>query len=149
MLIAGRALQGTGAAFLVPGASHHQRRVREAERGRAIGTWSGFSSITTAIGPVTGGWLVEHVSWRAVFFLNVPLAAIVLMLSLRFMNESRDPSRTSRIDWAGAALAVIGLGGVVFGLLSGRRAGVAIRSCSAPSASASAPRDAPDRRARR
>jgi len=118
MLIAGRALQGTGAAFLVPGSlAIISDAFDEAERGRAIGTWSGFSSITTAIGPVTGGWLVEHVSWRAVFFLNVPLAAVVLMLSLRFMNESRDPSRTSRIDWAGAALAVVGLGGVVLGLL--------------------------------
>jgi EmrB/QacA subfamily drug resistance transporter len=118
MLIAGRAVQGTGAAFLVPGSlAIISDAFEEAERGRAIGTWSGFSSITTAIGPVTGGWLVEHVSWRAVFFLNVPLAAVVLMLSLRYMNESRDPSRTSRIDWAGAALAVIGLGGVVFGLL--------------------------------
>jgi EmrB/QacA subfamily drug resistance transporter len=118
MLIAGRALQGTGAAFLVPGSlAIISDAFEEAERGRAIGTWSGFSSITTAIGPVTGGWLVEHVSWRAVFFLNVPLAAIVLILSLRFMNESRDPSRASRIDFIGAALAAIGLGGVVFGLL--------------------------------
>ena len=66
---------------------------------------------------MSGGWLVEHVSWRAVFFLNVPLAVVVLVLSLRFMDESRDPSRTSRIDWTGAALAVLGLGGVVFGLL--------------------------------
>ena len=89
----------------------------ERERGRAIGTWSGFSAITTAIGPVSGGWLVEHVSWRAVFFLNVPLAVIVLVLSLRFMTESRDPSRTAQIDWSGAALAVLGLGGIVLGLL--------------------------------
>ena len=93
------------------------RRSTTRDRGRAIGTWSGFSAITSAIGPVSGGWLVEHVSWRAVFFLNVPLAVIVLVLSLRFMSESRDPSRTSRIDWIGAALAVLGLGGMVFGLL--------------------------------
>jgi predicted MFS family arabinose efflux permease len=66
---------------------------------------------------VSGGWLVEHVTWRAVFFLNVPLAVVVLVLSLRFMNESRDPSRTSQIDWVGAVLAVLGLGGMVFGLL--------------------------------
>jgi EmrB/QacA subfamily drug resistance transporter len=118
MLIAGRTLQGTGAAFLVPGSlAIISDAFDEAERGRAIGTWSGFSAITTAIGPVSGGWLVEHVSWRAVFFLNVPLALVVLLLSFRYMNESRDPSRTSRIDWTGAALAVAGLGGVVFGLL--------------------------------
>src|SRR6202163_3657616 len=117
-LIAGRALQGIGAAFLVPGSlAIISAAFDGAERGKAIGTWSGFSAITTAIGPVSGGWLVEHVSWRAVFFLNVPLALIVIAMSLRFMNESRDPSRTSQIDWVGAALAVLGLGGTVFGLL--------------------------------
>src|SRR5713226_4477514 len=118
MLIAGRAIQGVGAAFLVPGSlAIISAAFDDAERGRAIGTWSGFSAITTAIGPVSGGWLVEHVSWRAVFFLNVPLAVAVLVLSLRFMSESRDPSRTSRVDWTGAVLAVLGLGGAVFGLL--------------------------------
>jgi EmrB/QacA subfamily drug resistance transporter len=117
-LIIGRALQGIGAAFLVPGSlAIISATFDDAERGRAIGTWSGFSAITSAIGPVSGGWLVEHVSWRAVFFLNVPLAVVVLVLSLRFMNESRDPSRTARIDWSGAALTVLGLGGIVFGLL--------------------------------
>src|SRR5712691_7742051 len=118
MLIVGRALQGIGAAFLVPGSlAIISATFDDADRGRAIGTWSGFSAITTAIGPVSGGWLVEHVSWRAVFFLNVPLAVIVLVLSLRFMNESRDPSRASQIDWAGAALAILGLGGMVLGFL--------------------------------
>jgi EmrB/QacA subfamily drug resistance transporter len=117
-LIAGRALQGIGAAFLVPGSlAIISATFGDADRGRAIGTWSGFSAITAAIGPVSGGWLIEHVSWRAVFFLNVPLAVVVLALSLRFMNESRDPSRTTQIDWSGAALAVVGLGGIVFGLL--------------------------------
>jgi EmrB/QacA subfamily drug resistance transporter len=117
-LIVGGALQGVGAAFLVPGSlAIISASFDDADRGRAIGLWSGFSSITAAIGPVTGGWLIEHVSWRAVFFLNVPLALIVLALSLRFMGESRDPSRTDRIDWHGAGLAVAGLGGVVFGLL--------------------------------
>src|SRR5437763_2839744 len=114
----GRALQGMGAAFLVPGSlAIISATFDDAERGAAIGTWSGFSAITTAIGPVTGGWLVEHVSWRAVFFLNVPLAVVVVVLSLRFMTESRDPSRTTRIDRSGGALAVLGLGGVVFGFL--------------------------------
>src|SRR5580692_11508374 len=117
-LIAGRALQGAGAAFLVPGSlAIISATFDDAERGRAIGTWSGFSAITTAVGPASGGWLVEHVSWRAVFFLNVPIAVVVVVLSLRFMNESHDPSRTTRIDWSGAALAVLGLGGIVFGLL--------------------------------
>src|SRR5438105_14451609 len=97
--IVGRALQGLGAAFLVPGSlAIISATFDGAERGRAIGTWSGFSAITSAIGPVAGGWLIEHVSWRAVFFLNMPLAAIVIVLSARFMAESRDASRSARID---------------------------------------------------
>src|SRR5437763_9509832 len=114
----GRALQGMGAAFLVPGSlAIISATFDDAERGAAIGTWSGFSAITTAIGPVSGGWLVEHVSWRAVFFLNVPLAVVVLVLSWRFMSESSDPSRSGSVDWRGGTLAVIGLGGIVVGLL--------------------------------
>ncbi|MFL5486842.1 MAG: MFS transporter [Gemmatimonadaceae bacterium] len=117
-LIIGRALQGIGAAFLVPGSLAIITATFDgAERGRAIGTWSGFSAITTAIGPVIGGWLIEHVSWRSAFFVNVPFAAIVVLLSLRYMKESKDPSRSGRIDWIGALLAVLGLGGIVLGLL--------------------------------
>jgi len=122
-LIVARAIQGIGAAFLVPGSlAIISATFDDADRGRAIGTWSGFSAITSAIGPVAGGWLIEHVSWRAVFFLNVPLAAIVIVLSVRFMNESRDESRSARVDWLGAALAVLGLGAVVFALLEWPRA---------------------------
>jgi EmrB/QacA subfamily drug resistance transporter len=118
VLIIARALQGIGAGFLVPGSlAIISATFSDADRGRAIGTWSGFSAITTALGPVIGGWLIEHVSWRAAFFLNVPLAVIVVFLSLRFMDESRDPSRTQRIDWVGAVLGIVGLGGLVFGLL--------------------------------
>jgi EmrB/QacA subfamily drug resistance transporter len=117
-LIAGRALQGIGAAFLVPGSlAIITTTFDDEERGRAIGTWSGFTAIMTAIGPVLGGWLVEHASWRAVFFMNVPLAAVVVLLSLRSIEETKDPSRQGAIDWTGAALAVIGLSGIVFGLL--------------------------------
>jgi len=118
VLIVGRALQGIGAAFLVPGSlAIISATFDDAERGKAIGTWSGFSAITTAIGPVIGGWLIQHVSWRAAFFINVPLAAIVVALSLKFMDESKDPSRSRQIDWIGALLAILGLGGIVFGLL--------------------------------
>ena len=117
-LIVARAIQGAGAAFLVPGSlAIISATFDDAGRGRAIGTWSGFSAITSAIGPVVGGWLIEHVSWRAIFFLNVPLAAVVIVLSLRWMHESRDDTRGRRVDWTGAVLAVLGLGGIVFGLL--------------------------------
>jgi EmrB/QacA subfamily drug resistance transporter len=117
-LIVARALQGIGAAFLVPGSlAIISAAFGDADRGKAIGTWSGFSAITTAIGPVLGGWLIEHVSWRAVFFLNVPIAIGVVFLSVRFMEESRDPSRTTAVDGIGTALAVLGLGGIVFALL--------------------------------
>jgi EmrB/QacA subfamily drug resistance transporter len=123
-LIAARAIQGAGAAFLVPGSlAIISATFDDAERGRAIGTWSGFSAITSAIGPVVGGWLIEHVSWRAIFFLNVPLAVLVIALSVRCMSESRDETRGSRVDWTGAVLAVLGLGGIVFGLLEWPRLG--------------------------
>jgi EmrB/QacA subfamily drug resistance transporter len=123
-LIVARAIQGAGAAFLVPGSlAIISATFDDAERGRAIGTWSGCSAMTSAIGPVVGGWLIEHVSWRAIFFLNVPLAVMVIALSLRFMNESRDDTRSRRVDSAGAILAVLGLGGIVFGLLEWPRMG--------------------------
>ena len=122
-LIAARAIQGVGAALLVPGSlAIISATFDGADRGRAIGTWSGFSAITSGAGPVAGGWLIEHVSWRAAFLLNLPVAAIVIPLSVRFMRESRDDSRTSAIDWAGAVLCVVGLGAVVFGLIDWPRA---------------------------
>ena len=118
LLIGARALQGIGAAFLVPGSLAIVNATFDgAERGRAIGTWSGFSAITTAIGPVLGGWLIERVSWRAAFFLNVPLAVAVVALAVAFMDESKDSSRGKGIDWIGGVLAVLGLGGVVLGLI--------------------------------
>src|SRR4030095_15147072 len=74
-LIAARALQGFGAALLIPGSlAIISSSFSEQDRGQAIGTWSAFSAITTGIGPVLGGWLIEHVSWRAVFFINLPIA---------------------------------------------------------------------------
>jgi MFS family permease len=80
-LIIARAGQGVGGALLVPGSlAIISASFREDERGKAIGTWSGFTAITAAIGPVLGGWLIEHVSWRAAFFINVPIALIVLLL---------------------------------------------------------------------
>ena len=89
-LILARAVQGFGGALLVPGSlAIISAAFDENDRGRAIGTWSGFTAITAAIGPVLGGWLVEHVSWRAIFFINIPLALIVIGLVLRWVPESR------------------------------------------------------------
>ena len=91
-LIAARALQGIGAAFLVPGSlSLISASFPQAKRGRAIGTWSGFTAITAALGPVLGGWLIEHLSWRWIFFINLPLAVIVLAISIWRVPESRSP----------------------------------------------------------
>ena len=122
-LIAARALQGLGAALLVPGSlAIISSSFSEDQRGRAIGTWSGFSAITTAIGPVIGGWLIEHVSWRAVFFINIPLALVIVLISLWRVPESSDPERTG-LDWLGAALAALGLGALVYGLIESSRLG--------------------------
>jgi EmrB/QacA subfamily drug resistance transporter len=116
-LVLARAVQGLGAAFLVPGSlSIISASFDEKKRGRAIGTWSGFTAITTATGPVLGGWLIEHASWRWAFFINVPIAAAVIVLSLWRVPESRttDPGK---IDWSGALVVTTGLGGVVYGFI--------------------------------
>jgi EmrB/QacA subfamily drug resistance transporter len=116
-LIAARALQGVGAALLVPGSlAIITAAFSERERGRAIGIWSGATAITAALGPVLGGWLIDHFSWRAAFFINLPLAAAVLVLTFRHVPESRDEEVRGPIDWAGAALVTIGLCALVFGL---------------------------------
>ncbi len=124
-LIAARAVQGIGAALLVPGSlAIISNSFPEEERGRAIGTWSGFSAITTAIGPVLGGWLVETVSWRAVFFINLPVAFLVVVISLRHVPESSNPAK-GRLDWLGAILATFGLGALVYGLIESSSRGFA------------------------
>lgn len=123
-LIAARAVQGIAAALLVPGSLALLSASFEPERrGRAIGTWSGFSAITAAVGPLLGGWLIDHASWRWVFFLNLPLALAVLLIGFRFVPESRDPQAAKRLDFAGAALVTFGLGGLTFGLIESSRRG--------------------------
>src|SRR5437667_3146907 len=127
-LVAARALQGLGAALLVPGSlAIISSSFSENERGRAIGTWSGFSAITAGIGPVIGGWLIEHVSWRAVFFINLPIAILVILVSLRHVAENSD-KENRQVDWLGAILAAAGLGALVYGLLESSRLGFADRS---------------------
>ncbi len=122
-LIVARAIQGVGGALLVPGSLAIISASFEGEaRGKAIGTWSGFSGITAALGPVLGGYLVENVSWRAAFLINVPLAVAVLAIVARHVPESRDPD-ARRLDIPGAVLATLGLGGVVFGLIESQSNG--------------------------
>jgi EmrB/QacA subfamily drug resistance transporter len=116
-LVLARTLQGIGAALLVPGSlAIISACFDEKSRGQAIGTWSGFTAITTALGPVLGGWLIEHASWRWVFFINVPLAIAVIVISLWHVPESRS-AVSKRVDWLGALTATAGIGGLVFGLL--------------------------------
>jgi EmrB/QacA subfamily drug resistance transporter len=117
-LIVARAVQGVGAALLVPGSlALISATFSREQRGRAIGTWSGFTAIAAGAGPVLGGWLVENVSWRWIFFINLPLAAVVLAIAWWRVPESRDESERGGLDWPGAALAVLGLGGVVYALI--------------------------------
>jgi EmrB/QacA subfamily drug resistance transporter len=117
-LIAARGLQGVGAALLVPGSlAIISASFPEKERGRAIGIWSGFTSISAAFGPVLGGWLIENVSWRAIFFINLPVAVLVLLLVFRYVPESREPN-PGKLDFAGATLATLGLGALVYGLIA-------------------------------
>lgn len=117
-LIVARAVQGFGGALLVPGSLAIISASFSAEqRGRAIGTWSGFTSITTVVGPVLGGWLVQYASWRWVFFINVPLAIVVLIILFWRVPESRDENAKGRLDWWGTFLTTIGLGGIVYGLI--------------------------------
>src|SRR5205823_4159638 len=116
-LVAWRCVQGIGAAFQVPGSlAIISASFDEKSRGKAIGTWSGFTAITTALGPVLGGWLIEHVSWHWVFFINVPLAVAVIGISLWHIPESRSVNR-QRLDLIGAITATLGLAGVVYGFL--------------------------------
>ncbi len=123
-LIAARALQGIGGALLVPGSlSIIGASFAEQDRGKAIGTWSGATAITAALGPVIGGWLIDHVSWRAIFFLNVPLAIVAIAIALRHVPESRNAEAQRDLDWPGALLVTLGLGGVVYGLIESPNAG--------------------------
>jgi EmrB/QacA subfamily drug resistance transporter len=116
-LVIARSVQGIGAALLVPGSlSIISASFDEKTRGQAIGTWSGFTAITTVLGPVLGGWLIEHASWRWAFFINVPIAAMVFLISFRHVPESRNANAT-HVDWLGAVVATVGLGGVVYGLI--------------------------------
>jgi len=118
-LTAARVAQGIAAALLVPcslaiiGASFDEH-----ERGKAIGTWAAFSAIAAAIGPLLGGWITDHMTWRAIFLINPVLAVPTIWIALRHVPESRDPQAPEHLDWLGAALALGGLAGVVFAIIA-------------------------------
>ena len=118
-LIAARAIQGLGAALLIPcslaliGASFD-----ESERGKAIGTWAAFSAIASAIGPLLGGWIVDHFTWRLIFLINPPIALFAIWIASAHVPESVDPQARGTLDWRGGLLALLGLGAVCFGLMA-------------------------------
>jgi EmrB/QacA subfamily drug resistance transporter len=123
-LVVARAFQGIGGALLVPGSlAIISASFAENERGKAIGTWSGATAITAALGPALGGWLIDHLSWRAVFFINIPLAVVAIVLALRCVPESRNVEAQGSPDWPGALLVTVGLGGVVFALIESSNVG--------------------------
>jgi EmrB/QacA subfamily drug resistance transporter len=119
-LVAGRALQGTGAAFMMPGTlSIISNTFPPAERGRAIGTWAGVSALALAIGPAVGGALTEYVSWRAIFFLNLPVAVGAIIVTLFAVRDSVDETVAKKVDIAGIGTLSVGLSSLVLALVEG------------------------------
>ncbi|TAK11682.1 MAG: DHA2 family efflux MFS transporter permease subunit [Anaerolineae bacterium] len=124
-LVLARALQGVGGALLTPGSlAIITAYFVEEQRGRAIGMWSAFSAMTTLIGPVLGGWLVDNGSWRWVFLINLPVAAVVLAALYLRVPESKDGEAARRLDWGGALFATLGLGGISYGLIESSNLGL-------------------------
>ncbi|WP_025599555.1 MFS transporter [Burkholderia sp. WSM2230] len=125
-LIAARAVQGIGAALLVPSSLAIIGAVFDGEaRGQAIGTWAGVGAITSAVGPVAGGWLVDALSWRAIFFLNVPFAAVTIALAIASVPNSHKLDASQRADWPGALSAAAGLAALTYGLTQASARGFA------------------------
>jgi len=119
-LIVARALQGIGAALLTPGSlAIIETAFHPEDRAAAIGAWSGLGGVMIAIGPVVGGYLTTAMSWRLIFFINLPFAGLAAWAALRHLPESRDETAAARLDYLGAALAALGLGGVIFALTVG------------------------------
>ena len=119
VLIAARALQGVGGAMLTPGSlAILQASFAEDDRGAAIGAWSGLGGVATAAGPFLGGWLISAVSWRLVFFINLPLAALVVAITARHVPETKSPGPVPRLDIKGAACISGALAGITYGLIA-------------------------------
>jgi EmrB/QacA subfamily drug resistance transporter len=120
VLIVARVLQGVGGALLAPASlAILQASFRQKDRSRAIGAWSGLGGVATAAGPLLGGYLIIAGSWRWVFFINVPVSVLVLVITARHVPESRDPSTAGHVDTLGAGLAVLFLAGLTYGLIEG------------------------------
>jgi len=118
VLIAARFVQGIGGAMLVPGSlAIISAAFPEDERAQAIGVWAAGSAVSAAVGPILGGWFVDHVSWRAAFFINVPIGILTLVLSVKGIPESRDPKADPHIDWQSGVMAALGLGGLTFAFI--------------------------------
>jgi len=123
-LVAWRAVQGVGGAFMMPATlSIVSHAFPPAERGKAIGTWAGVSALALAVGPVVGGFLVEHVSWQSIFLLNLPVAVLALVLTLAAATESRDETAERIVDIPGVAISALGLGAFVLALVQGNHWG--------------------------
>ncbi len=117
-LIAARAFQGIGSAVLVPGSlAIITSSFRQEKRGKAIGTWAAFTALMTALGPLLGGWLAEHISWRWVFFINVPISVLVIITLIKFVPEIKNTEQKSKLDLVGGLLITLSLGCIVFGLV--------------------------------
>jgi EmrB/QacA subfamily drug resistance transporter len=120
VLIAARTLQGVGGALLTPGSlAIIQASFAPDDRSKAIGAWSGLGGVAAAVGPFLGGWLISAVSWRLIFFINLPIAAATVLISTRHVPESKDPSSVGPLDIPGASLVTLGLVGLVYGLIEG------------------------------
>jgi len=118
MLILARLLQGVGGALLTPGSlAMIESSFRPGDRARAIGAWSGLGGVAAAIGPLLGGYLVEAISWRAIFLINLPIGAFVVLMANRHVPETKDPYASDRIDVPGAVLAALGLAGTTYALI--------------------------------
>ncbi|WP_067834827.1 MFS transporter [Nocardia lijiangensis] len=118
MLVAARVLQGVAGAMLTPGSlALISSSLDERDQGAAIGLWSGFGGVAGALGPFLGGWLIDWVGWQSIFFINVPLAAVVVVVALRHVPESVDPNAVARLDVPGAVVVALALGALTFGLI--------------------------------
>jgi EmrB/QacA subfamily drug resistance transporter len=126
LLVVARLLQGIGGALLTPGSlAMIEASFRPTDRARAIGAWSGLGGVATAIGPLLGGYLVEAVSWRAIFLINLPLGLLVAVTATRHVPETSDPTANGRLDYRGAVLAGLGLAGTTYALIEGPGSGMA------------------------